>query len=364
VDIGVVTQGPMLVTINEEAYTRAAEYYVVSAPISGRLLRVILKPGDIVLQGKTVVAHILPIPLSRREVEQKQATIQAAEASVAVAQSALKQAESDKQLANQQAQRADRLLELDNLSTADYEEAQHKAKNTIAAHAGAESALAMRRSELSNAQAALIGQKTQPASAETIAIMAPTTGQVLRVIEENETVLVAGAPILELADLTHDLKIAVELLSSDALKIHKGQRVIVDNWGGSEQLRGVVSRIDPRGFIKTSALGVEDRRVNAIVQLHDLPVSATGLGHGFRVDVAIVVWNKDDAIKVSTSALFRDNGEWAVFIVDSGKARLRQITVEKNNGTEASIESGIFVDERVILYPAAELADGMSVAQR
>ena len=138
----------------------------------------------------------------------------------------------------------------------------------------------------------------------------------------------------------------------------------VTNWGGSDELQGIVSRIDPLGFVKTSALGVEERRVNAIIQLQNLPQSATRLGHGFRVDVAIVIWEKDKAVKVPSSALFRENKAWAVFVVHKGKAKLRPVVVEKNNGTEASITEGLQKDDHVILYPAADLVDGVSVAQR
>ena len=195
-------------------------------------------------------------------------------------------------------------------------------------------------------------------------LIAPISGKILGVVEESEKVLVAGAPILEIGDVNNGLEVIVELLSSDAVQINAGQKVLVTNWGGEETLQGVVSRIEPLGFIKTSALGVEERRVKAIVALNKLQNTAVNLGHGYRVDVAIVVWEKSNTIKVPSSALFRENKQWAVFVVNHSKAQLRTVTVEKNNGTEASILQGLQVDERVILYPASDLVNGAAVAQR
>ncbi|WP_369856702.1 efflux RND transporter periplasmic adaptor subunit [Candidatus Thalassolituus haligoni] len=363
VDIGTVSQGPMQVTINEEAHTRVTELYVLSAPVSGRLLRLELKPGAAVVQGKTLVAQLLPNPLDSHEITQGQARVQAAEAAVDAAQAALKQAENDQYLADQQARRNEQQARLGALSVADNEQTQVKADNAAAAVASAVAMLAMRRAELLNARAALAGSGGD-APFKAIDILAPISGKILRVMEENEKVVTAGVAIVEIGDVTHGLEVEVELLSRDAVQIRPGQPVQISNWGGDEIIAGVVSRIDPLGYIKTSALGVEERRVKALISLPSLPVSASGLGHGFRVDVAIVVWQKTSAVKVPSSALLRENGDWAVFVVDNGKAQLRTLRIEKNNGTEASVLQGLQVNEKVILYPAAELGDGMAVEQR
>lgn len=363
VDIGKVTQGAMQVTVNEEAHTQVTELYTVSAPISGHLLRTTLKSNDVVEQQKTIVARILPSSLSNKEAKQAQAVLQAAQASIAVAQAALTQAQSQQKLAHQQAKRSTQQINVGAVSVAENEQTQQQADYADAALASAQAVLSVRRAELANAKAALIGANNTGVN-ETVDVVAPISGKVLRVIEESEKTLAVGAPILEIGDIANGLEVAVELLSSDAVQVQKGQRVIISNWGSDEPLQGVISRIDPLGFIKTSALGVEERRVKAIIQLQNLPSSASNLGHGFRVDVAIVIWEKTQTIKVPASALFRENGQWTVFVVNQGKAQLRQVSIENNNGTEASVLKGLQLDERVILYPTAVLSDGLAVVQR
>ncbi|TMS90942.1 RND transporter [Pseudoalteromonas sp. S201] len=364
VDIGTVSQGQMQVTINEEASTQVTDLYVLSAPISGRLLRVSLNPGDNVIKDKTVVAHMLSSPLGGKNTTQGQAKMQAAEASVLAAKATLVQARADKNLAQQQANRREKQFKLGTLSAIDNENAQQNSINMNTALITAKALLEIRQAELAVLTSELIDNHNENIENDMMELIAPISGKILGVVEESEKVLVAGAPILEIGDVNNGLEVIVELLSSDAVQINAGQKVLVTNWGGEETLQGVVSRIEPLGFIKTSALGVEERRVKAIVALNKLQNTAVNLGHGYRVDVAIVVWEKSNTIKVPSSALFRENKQWAVFVVNHSKAQLRTVTVEKNNGTEASILQGLQVDERVILYPASDLVNGAAVAQR
>ncbi len=364
VDIGEVSQGYMQVSISEEANTQVNELYVVSAPINGRLLRVELEPGDSVIQSETIVARILPNPLSSREREQAQAAIQAASASVEFAKASLRSADANKEVATQSLQRAKKQLDIGTISESEFETIQANFDTTYAFWESETSTLAIRKAELRNAQAVLSGSDFSNTEGDIISITAPISGQILRVLQKNETVLAAGTDILEIGNLSYGLELLVELLSSDAVKVKKGQQVIVDNWGGTPSLTGIVSRIEPNAFVKTSALGVEERRVNAIIQLLDLPESASALGHGYRVEASIIVWEKDDATIVPSSALFRENGQWSVFVIRNNRAHLQRVTVEENNGTNASILAGLAPSDQVILYPAAELADGSSVSQR
>ena len=197
-----------------------------------------------------------------------------------------------------------------------------------------------------------------------IPIYSPATGRVLRVMQQSEITLPVGAPILEIGNIDQDLEVLVELLSTDAVRVSPGDRVLIDNWGGPEALNGVVDRVDPLGFTKVSALGVEEQRVNTIIRFTDPKEQQKGLGHGFRVEARIVVWEDGNALTVPSSALFRDAKDWAVFVVEEGIARLRRVEIGRNNGIDAQVQSGLNIGERVILYPSSGLSEGSRVAQR
>ncbi|MGB1263368.1 MAG: efflux RND transporter periplasmic adaptor subunit [Cognaticolwellia sp.] len=364
VDIGTASTGAIQVTINEEATTRVSDLYVLSAPISGRLLRINLVAGDSVIKGETIVAQILPSPSGSTNTEQGRAALKAANAAITAANDNLKQAKSEQKLALQQAQRSSQQHRLGTVSAATNEIAQQKASNAHSVLTTAYAQLSARQADLAAINAQFIDTQYESSIADAINVYAPISGKVLKVVEESERVITAGTPIVHIGDVVNGLEVVVELLSSDAVQVKVGQQVLVNNWGGIDTLHGEIRHIEPLGFIKTSALGVEERRVKAIVKLDELPPSAANLGHGFRVDVAIVVWEKSQAIIVSSSALFREAGQWSTFVVSNNKAQLRAVTVEKNNGTQASITSGLSAQDSVILYPAAELVDGLSVAQR
>jgi HlyD family secretion protein len=200
--------------------------------------------------------------------------------------------------------------------------------------------------------------------AKAINLYAPSNGQVLRIMQESEATLAAGTAILEIGNIDNDLEVVVELLSSDAVQVTPGDKVILSAWGGQENLNGVVTRVDPWGFTKVSALGVDEQRVNAIIRFTDPQGSRRKLGHGFRVEARIIVWQEDDALLVPSSALFRDGKQWSVFVVDNGTASIRTVEIGKNNGFTAQVLNGLEAGEQVVLYPAAELSDGVKVSQR
>jgi HlyD family secretion protein len=183
-------------------------------------------------------------------------------------------------------------------------------------------------------------------------------------MQESETTVAAGQPILEIGNVSKDLEIVAELISTDAVQIAAGDRVIIDNWGGDTPLNGVVERVEPWGFTKFSALGVEEQRVNTIIRFVDPLDVRTGLGHGYRVEARIVVWESDGALTVPSSALFRHNGDWAVFAVSGGKAKLCLVEIGHNNGKLAEITDGLSEDAVVILYPGPDLSNGARVERR
>lgn len=374
VDMAEVKRGPIVVTIDEDARTQVHNTYVVSTPIAGRLMRVTLEPGDTVVQGETIVARMLPTnpaALDIRTKEQAQAAVQAAQAALRLAQADYMRANADYELAQENYDRTKQLWESDTVSKAALDRAERELQAARAALDTATAAISMRAAELKNAQAQLIGFDDQRLAAalgagqlKPIPLKSPETGTVLRVMQESETVLPPGTPIMEIGNIEEDLEVVVELLSTDAVRVKPGDRVIIDKWGGDEPLSGVVDRIDPWGFTKFSALGVEEQRVRVYVRFTDPPQSRGRLGHGFRVEARIVIWEEENAVIVPSSALFRDAGSWAVFVVSDGVVEIRRVEVGQNNGVTASIASGLEAGERIVLYPGSELEPGIRVAQR
>ncbi|MFP4003797.1 MAG: efflux RND transporter periplasmic adaptor subunit, partial [Alphaproteobacteria bacterium] len=231
----------------------------------------------------------------------------------------------------------------------------------------AKATVRVRQAQLDQARARLIdpaeaGRDDEPAGV--LAIRAPVNGRILRVLQESESVVAAGTPLVEIGDPRGDLEIVAELLSADAVRVSPGDRVIIGKWGGDAPLSGRVERVEPFGRTKISALGVEEQRVNVIVSLEEGPERRASLGHGFRVEVRIVVWEEDDVLRVPSSALFRQEGDWAVFAVRDGKARLTRVAVGRNNGRRAQVLKGLKEGDRVVLYPPNDVADGVRVAQR
>lgn len=375
VDLGEVRRGAMMLTVDEEARTRVRDPYVVSTPIAGRLMRVTLEPGDFVEKDKTVVARMLPTnpaALDIRTREQANAAIAASEAALRVAEADLNKALTDRDLAEDDVERARKLYEQDNISRASLDRTEGAWRSSQAIVDTARAAISMRVADLKNARARLISFDDQGlydaatgADATPIDLPSPISGRVLRVIQKSETTLAAGAPILEVGDTQSDLEVVVELLSTDAVRVDVGDRVLITNWGGDGDLHGEVERIDPWGFTKYSALGVEEQRVNAVIQFTDDPEARATLGHGFRVETRIVVWEAEDALIVPSSALFRQDGGWAVFVADgTGAAVLTPVTPGRNNGIDAELRDGLDLGAEVVLYPSAGLVDGAKIAPR
>lgn len=376
VDIGEVTTGPMIMTIDEEGRTRVHDAYVISTPVAGRLLRVDVEPGDSVERQETIVAQMLPgnpAALDIRSREQARAAVAAAEAALRLARAELNRAIADRDLADSELERARTLRQSGTINQAALDRAIRGARTAQASFDTAEATIEIRQAELENARAQLIGFDDQQrlgtamvntGHADEIPIRAPITGRVLRVIQQSETILPAGAPIMEIGDIDSDLEVLVELLSTDAVQVAPGDRVLIDKWGGPGTLNAVVERVDPWGFTKFSALGVEEQRVNAIIRFTDPRSAQAGLGHGFRVEARIIVWENDAALIVPSSALLRSGQDWSVFLVEDGIAELRQLEIGYNNGIQAQIVNGLKPGDRVILYPASGLSDGMRVVQR
>lgn len=375
VDLAEVTRGPMMLTIDEEGHTQVVERYVVSTPVAGRLQRVQVHPGDPVIRGETVVAHMLPTnpaALDVRTREQARAAVTAAEAALRVAQADRNAAIASRDLAQTELERARRLAESGIVSDAALDRAMQSYRIAQAAVQTAEAAIAMREAELQNAQAQLIGFDDPRLAAalangedeDQIPLYAPADGRILRIMQESETTLPAGAPIMEIGDVDAELEVEVELISSDAVRVDAGDPALLVDWGGESDLRGEVTRIDPFAITRVSALGVEEQRVPVTIALTSPPEARAALGHGYRVEVRIIVWQTEDAVLAPASALFRSGPGWAVFVAADGRAVLREVGIGHNNGITAQVLSGLEPGEQVVLYPSAAVDDGTRIRQR
>jgi len=371
VDMGEVKRSHMRVTISEEGRTRVHDAYVVSTPVSGRLLRVDVEPGDPVVEGKSVIAKMepsYPTLLDVRNKAQAGANLSAAKASLELARTERDRAVADHELANLQLKRMRHLILSDSTSQLALDRAIHETRTASAALGNAQAAIAVQKAEVAKARAQLIGfGKNKPKGIEQTAVIpihAPATGSVLRIIQESESTLPAGTPVIEIGNIENDLEVVVELLSSDAVQVSLEDQVILRDWGGPHDLNGVVERIDPWGFTKVSALGVEEQRVNVIVRFANPPENLNRLGHGYRIEVQIVIWEDKNAIVVPSSALFRQGRDWTVFVVVNGMAKLRRVQIDQNNGIQAQVTGGLEPGQLVVLYPSSELTHGTKVSKR
>ncbi len=370
VDTASVDRGALEVTIDEEGKTRIREIFMVSAPVAGTMLRSPLHAGDTVKAGDTVVAVIQPKSpefldvRSRRELE---AAVAAASAAVSLAEAEVQKATSELRFAERDLERAVALSRTSVISEKAQEQAVLDVDSKKALLAIAEATLELKHQEHKSAQARLIGPETIAASHHNgsccIEVKAPVSGQVLKVIAESEQIVPSGASLAEVGD-PHDLEIIVELLSSAAVQIAPGAEARIENWGGGRSLAAKVTTIEPTGFTKVSALGVEEQRVNVILDLHDPPERWQALGHGFRVFVRIVRWRGDDILRVPLSALFRSANTWAVFRMVGGRALLTPVEIGQRNAHHAEVVSGLGEGDEVILYPSDRVEDDVRVQQR
>ncbi|MEP1330069.1 HlyD family efflux transporter periplasmic adaptor subunit [Pseudophaeobacter sp.] len=374
VDLGTVTRGAMRLTIDEEGRTRVSEPYVVSTPVAGRLQRVEVNPGDPVVRGETIIVHMLPtnpVALDMRTREQALAAVQAAKAALRGAHADLAAAEASRDLAQIELQRTEQLAARNIASSAALDRDRREFRISEAAVQMADAAIATREADLVTAEAQLIGFEDlgmgaalQNGRADDIPLHAPASGLILQVMQQSETTLPAGSPIMEIGDIEGDLEIVVDLISSDAVQVKRGDPVVITDWGGPKTLKGSVTRIDPFGMTKVSALGVEEQRVPVIIALDSPPEDRSGLGHGYRVETRIVVWQANDVLQVPSSALFRAGDAWSVFLAQNGTAHQIPVEIGKNNGVEAELTGGLTDGASVIIYPSAAVQDGAAIAPR
>jgi HlyD family secretion protein len=365
VDAAAVGQGPLVVTTDEEGETRVHDRFVVSAAVSGRLQRIELEPGDAVARGKTVIARILPDPpplLDERTRAEAAAALASAEGALGRARAEEQRARTALDLTASELKR-ERELDQAGLTTRQALDARvNAAASAEEAVRAAAYAVAAAASDAERARARLM-PPTINAAGRTVAVVAPVEGVILRRVRESEGAVIAGAPLVEVGDPRH-LEIVSDLLSTDAVRIKPGMRVIVDQWGGDRPLAARVRLVEPGGFTKVSALGVEEQRVNVIMDF-DAPEDAwRALGDAYRVEVRIVVWEAADVVKVPTGALFRSGDAWAAFVIEAGRARRAIVDLGQRTAEEAEVRGGLAAGQLVVLHPPDTLAEGARVVTR
>lgn len=369
VDLQEIRKGEMEVTVDEEGVTRIREIYTVSAPVGGRILRSPTEVGDEIEKNSTVVATMEPSApsfLDERSRKEAEAQAYAARAGAALAQTQLERAEAELEFAKSDLDRAEELAPKGAISERALEEARLALKTREAARKSALADLEVRRQELARALAGLI----EPTNAESdsggtccIQIKSPESGKVLKIMVESEQVIASGTPLLEIGN-PDDLEVVIELLSSDAVKVKEGAKAYIDRWGGNGVLTARVRRIEPAGFKKISALGVEEQRVNVLLDFTDDKEKWSRLGHDFRVFARIVTWRSDAVLRVPIAALFREKDEWAVFVFADGKAELRRIKIGERNQYTAQVVEGLKEGDQVVLHPSDRIRDGTNIAKR
>lgn len=365
VDVAEVVEAPMRVTVREEGVTRVRDVYTVSAPIAGHLSRTVLREGDPVEAGTTVVASIHPLDpplIDRRTQAELVAARDAARAAVGIAEVELPRAETALRLAEEELARALRLYGPGIISESAMQRITTEVENQKAAVEAARAMIALRQAELASAEARLM----QPDGGDPrnggccVDIVAPVDGTVLAVLARSEQAVAAGTRVAELGD-TSRLEIIVDLLSADAVRIAPGTRAVIGDWGGERPLEAVVRRVDPAGFTKVSALGIEEQRVNAVLDLdgHD-----ERLGHGYRIFAEMAVWECDACLQVPIAALFRDGNRWSVFVVEGKRLRQAAIDIGRMNDEVAEVRDGLAAADIVVLHPGDTLQDGSLVERR
>jgi len=368
VDLAAVERGPMAVTVDDEARTRVRHVYTVSAPVAGRVLRSPRHVGDDVIAGETIVAVIQPVEPSLLDVRSREeltAALAAAEAAVTLAEHEVERAAAALEFAESERERAEALADTAVIAAAALDRARVEVETQVHALASAKAQLDVRRSERASLAARLAapGGTAAPIQSQwSIELLAPAAGRVLRIVQESEAVVPAGTPLIEIGDPL-DLEIVADLLSTDAVQVEVDSPVAIDGWGGPP-VRGRVRRVDPAGFVKVSALGIEEQRVRTIVDLIDPPEAWSRLGHDFRVIVHVTTWSADDAVNVPVSALFRVGEDWAVFRVEGGRAKTTPVEVGRRNDRKVEIRSGLSPGDGVVLHPSDRIVDGSAVAER
>lgn len=357
VDIGTVSRMSLDVEVVEEGQTRVRDRFTVAAPITGMLQRIELDPGDVVEAGAVIARIEPPAPplLDERSRREAQARLSAAQAAERRAETAVAKARVAREQAAREAERGRALFEGGAISAQNREQLELSEQLAIRDLAAAETERASAAAEVMAARARL-GQ-LPPGQGSAVPVTAPVTGRVLRVLRDSAGPVATGTALVELGN-TGELEVVVDVLSSDGARIEPGMPVKLEAWGGASAIAGDVKYVEPSAFTRISALGVEEQRVNVIVRIAEPPPS---LGDGFRVEARIITWHGDNVLVVPTSAVFRDQGQWAVYAIEDGRARLRHVELGHRGRLAIEVVRGLAEGQQVVLHPTDRIRDGVKV---
>lgn len=344
------TYGALRATVSEEGKTRIKQRYVVAAPVTGQLRRIAYKPGAEITANSTLVALIDPLPASPLDPRNRALAAARREAAVVL----LEKSRTAHDLAKSELRRIEQMFAAKTVSPQDLESAQ--LRETAAAREVASAAGALAQAEAELVESA----PTAASSASPIEVRSPVSGRVLHVYQESERAVTTGLPLIEIGDPT-DLEVVVEMLSRDGASIPAGAPVLLEQWGGPTPLEGRVRLVEPAAFTKISALGVEEQRVNVVVDITTPLAQRLSLGDNFRVEARVIVWEDARVLKVPSSGLFRRGGEWAAYVVRDGSARLVPVKAGRSSGAETQVLEGLKEGDEVILYPGDRVKDGQRV---
>jgi HlyD family secretion protein len=366
VDLVDVSRGPLQVTIEEEGRTRLKDRFVVSAPTAGYMQRIGAKVGDPVRKGQ-IVAALEPLrsqaldPRSRAEAE---AIVSAIEAGLNAAVEKERAAKADVDYIEKRLERMTNLYTKGSIAKDQLDQIQAEAIKARAVQGAAKAAVEVSRADLERAKKTIQDYTHgRTEKRDTVYVSSPVDGSIFRIYRESEGTVAIGEPLMDIGN-AKNLEVRVDLLSSDAVKIKKGARVLFKRWGGEGTLTGIVRVVEPAGFTKLSSLGVEEQRVLVIVDMTSPPDVWRVLGDGYRLEAHFVVWEGKEILQVPASALFRLGTKWAVFLEDSGKARQRIVEIGQRNGLTAEILSGLKEKEKVIAHPDDSIGDGALIRRR
>ncbi len=363
VETATIDRRTIEIAVEEEGKTRIREVFTVSSPLTGRMARINLHPGDPVVANSTVIAQIratAPTLLDSRTRRVAEAAIDAAIANVDLANAQLSQAEAQGEFLKGELDRAERLARTGTTPERSLEKARLDLATGAAAIQSARANLVVRQRELERARAALL----EPGETEDevdccVPVKSPVSGRVLRILTESEQVVQPGTPIVELGN-PDDLEIVVDLLSRDAVRVKPGAKAAIEGWGGGP-LQAEVERVDPAAFTKVSALGIEEQRVSVVLTPLGDPEAWRQLGHEFRVIARIAISQADDVVAAPLGALFRSGGDWAAYTVTGDRAQTVKLQIGERNADFAEVVSGLETGQTVILHPSDQIAEGTRV---
>jgi len=367
VNTATVTNAPLTLAIEDEGRTRVIDRYIINAPVPGVTCRHDLHVGDAVKQDE-VLLNLEPMQseiLDPRSRAQAEAKVSAAKSALRAAQERANAAKADAEYAQTELARIEKLIKAKVATLEALDKARNTAQSSAAAQRSANFTVEVTKYELAAAETTLrySAANEKIKSTEHVPIRSPITGRVLRVHHECEGVVQTGQPLLEVGD-TRRLEIEIDVLSEDAVKIFPGMRVQFTRWGRDTPLEGRVRTVEPVGFTKISALGVEEQRVFVIADFVSPYEEWERLGDGYRVEARFILWQQENVTQLPTSALFQEQGNWYVFAVIDGKATRTEIKIGERNGFHAQLLDGLKLGDRVIIHPDDRIQPGTRVKSR